>query len=92
MLLDERPQSAAAFRSYLHEHDARLRELRAFVPEVYVAVSLDTEQQRGRVRGADRIRRHVEGLFGVAGARSIAAAEIEALIVAEERTFQRVEA
>ena len=75
MLLDERPQSAAAFRSYLHEHDAHLRELRAFVPEVYLAVSLNTEHQAGIVRGADRIRRRVE-----------------ALIVAEERTFQRVEA
>jgi hypothetical protein len=91
-LLDERSQSAAAFRSYLHGHEAHLRELRSFVPEVYFAVSLGPERQRGVVRGADRIRRRVEGLFGVAGAVPIAAAEIEALVVAEERAFRRVEA
>ena len=39
-LLDERQQSPAAWRSYLNGHEAHLRELRSFTPEVYLAVSL----------------------------------------------------
>src|SRR3954462_9113288 len=62
-LLDERSQSAAAWRSYLNGHEAHLRELRSFTPEVYLAVSLPAE----RSTGIDRLRRRVEGLFGVAG-------------------------
>jgi hypothetical protein len=62
-LLDPRGQSAAAWRSYLRGHEAHLRELRAFVPEVYLAVSLNAERTTGIVRGADRIRRRVEALF-----------------------------
>src|SRR5215208_4254735 len=33
-LLDARSQSAAAWRSYLRGHEAHLRELRSFVPEL----------------------------------------------------------
>jgi hypothetical protein len=60
-LLDERGQSAAAWRSYLSGHEAHLRELRSFTPEVYLAVSLPSE----RTAGFDRVRRRLEGLFGV---------------------------
>src|SRR5215204_5353453 len=84
-LLDDREQSPAAWRSYLKGHEAHLRELRSFTPEVYLAVSLRTDRAAGVVRGADRIRRRVEALFGVQAAVPIAASEIEALIVAEER-------
>jgi hypothetical protein len=91
-LLDARSQSAAAWRSYLRGHEAHLRELRSFVPEVYLAVSLNAERTGGVVRGADRIRRRVEALFGVAASVPIAGSEIEALIVAEERAFRRTEA
>ena len=48
-----------------------------------------TDGSSGVVRGADRIRRRVEALFGVAAAVPIPVAEIEALIVAEERAFRR---
>ena len=67
-LLDDRGQSAAAWRSYLNGHEAHLRELRSFTPEVYLAVSLPAQRSagvdriapapggpvRGRASGADR--------------------------------------
>src|SRR3954452_14218399 len=34
-LLDPRSQSPAAWRTYLRAHEAHLRELRSFTPEVY---------------------------------------------------------
>src|SRR3954454_22570422 len=55
-LLDERGQSAAAWRSYLNGHEAHLRELRSFTPEVYLAVSLPAP----RSAGFDRMRRRLE--------------------------------
>src|SRR3954464_3617710 len=55
-LLDERGQSPAAWRSYLNGHEAHLRELRSFTPEVYLAISLPVE----RSSGIDRMRRRVE--------------------------------
>ena len=88
-LLDARHQSPAAWRSYLRGHEAHLRELRSFVPEVYLAVSLAAERPGGPLRGMDRVRRRVEELFGVAATPPIAASELEALIVAEERAFRR---
>src|SRR3954453_7896477 len=84
-LLDERQQSPAAWRSYLNGHEAHLRELRSFTPEVYLAVSLPAE----RSSGIDRMRRRVEGVFGVAHPVPIPASEIDALVVAEERAFRR---
>src|SRR3954468_19544356 len=86
-LLDDRGQSAAAYRSYLNGHEAHLRELRSFTPEVYLAVSLPAL----RSAGFDRLRRRVEGVFGVANPVPIAASEIDALVVAEERAFRRAE-
>jgi hypothetical protein len=95
-MLDARHQQPAAWRSYLRGHEAHLRELRCFTPEVYLAVSLATERSSGLgagvLSGMDRLRRRVEELFGVAGEIPIPASEIEALIVAEERAFRRVEA
>src|SRR3954454_20138539 len=79
-LLDERHQSAVAWRQYLKGHEAHLRELRAFVPEVYLAIALAGE----RSSGVARMRRRVEELFGVAGVVPIPAAELERLIVAED--------
>ena len=60
-------QSAAAWRSYLNGHEAHLRELRSFTPEVYLAVSL--AGARRLVRGVDRIRRRVEGAVRRRGVR-----------------------
>ena len=57
-LLDERRQSAAAWRSYLNGHEAHLRELRSFMPEVYLAVSLRRRSALGpRRRSAAPPRR-----------------------------------
>ena len=90
-LLDPRGQKPAAWRAFLHGHEAHLRRTRSFVPEVYLAVSLQPPGAQGLGRGMDRMRRRVEALFGVAGAAPIPAAEIEALIVAEEKAFRRAE-
>ena len=92
-MLDARNQDPEAWRSYLAGHEAHLRRLRSFVPEVYLAVSLELERPSqlgaGLLRGMDRARRRVEELLGVGGMPPIAAAEIEALIAAEERAFLR---
>ena len=88
-LLDDRGQSPAAYRSYLNGHEAHLRELRSFTPEVYLAVSLPAPRT---MSGLDRMRRRVEGLFGVEHPVPIPASEIDALVAAEERAFRRAEA
>ncbi len=94
-MLDARHQEPEAWRSYLAGHEAHLRRLRSFVPEVYLAVSLELERSSqlgaGLLRGVDRARRRVEELLGVAGMPPIPAAEIEALIAAEERAFRRAD-
>ena len=58
--------------SYLAGHEAHLRRLRSFVPEVYLAVSLEPERPSqlgaGLLRGLDRARRRVEELLGVGAA------------------------
>ena len=79
----------------LHGHEAQLRELRSFAPEVYLAVSLRRPSARwepGCCAAPIARAGGLEALFGVAAAAPIAGAEIEALIVAEERAFRRAEA
>jgi AAA domain-containing protein len=92
-LLDARHQDREAWHGYLRGHEQRLREMRSFSPEVYVAVSLRAARasslSTGVLRSADRARRRVEALLGVAGQPPIPAAELEELIVEEERTFGR---
>jgi hypothetical protein len=88
-LLDERGQSELVWRQYLKGHETHLRRLRSFVPEVYLAVSLAPPRGAGVAR---RMRRRVEDLFGVSRPLPIAATELEALIVAEERALRRAEA
>src|SRR3954468_18297803 len=82
-LLDARGQSPAAWRAYLYAHEEHLRELRSFTPEVYLAISLTSEQAPSLVRGSDRLRRRLEALFGVGADVPIPAAEIETLLEAE---------
>jgi hypothetical protein len=86
-LLDDREQSPTAWHSYLNGHEAHLKQLHSFTPEVYLAVALPGQ----RTAGFDRMRRRVEGLFGVAEPVPIPASEIDALVVAEERAFRRAE-
>src|SRR3954452_1586621 len=93
-LLDPSRQAPQPWQSYLEGHEAHLRTLRAFVPEVYVAIGLPPERPTqvaaGMVRGLDRARRRLEALFGVGGVPPIAVAELEALIAAEERAFRQI--
>jgi hypothetical protein len=91
-LLDDRGQSSVAWRHYLKGHETHLRQLRSFVPEVYLAVSLRAPGSSGVTRGLGHVRRRVEDLFGVSRTLPIAAAELEALIAAEERALRRAEA
>src|SRR4051812_49757801 len=84
-LLDERHQSAVAWRQYLKGHEAHLRELRSFVPEVYLAIALAGE----RSSGVARMRRRVEDLFGVAGGVPIPAGGLGGVIGAGGGAFRR---
>jgi AAA-like domain len=90
-LADERHADPAGWRRYLDGHEARLRELRSHVPEVYVAVSL-TEDGRGpsALHSFGRLRRRVEEVAGVSGPQPISGSELEALAAAEQRTFDRL--
>ncbi len=90
-LADERHADAEGWRRYLSGHEARLRELRSHVPEVYVAVSL-AEGGAGpsALRAFGRMRRRVEEAAGVGGPQPISGSELEALAAVEQRTFDRL--
>jgi hypothetical protein len=86
---DPRHVDAGGWRRYLEGHQERLAELDSHLPEIYVAVSLQ-EPAKGHLRSLDRARRRVEELAGVGSPRPIAGSELEALAVAEQRTFDRL--
>jgi hypothetical protein len=94
VLVDARHQSPDAWRSYLEGHEGHLRDLRSFAPEVYLAVQLRGERPAGfgsgMVGAADRARRRIEQLFGVAPTIPIPDAELDALVAEEERMLRRV--
>jgi hypothetical protein len=90
-LLDAEHGDPERWHRYLQGHEARLRQLASYVPEVYVAVSLaEAEGGPSALRSFGRVRRRVEELAGVGGPRPISGAELEALAVAEQRTFDRL--
>ncbi|HSC20436.1 MAG TPA: hypothetical protein VLC07_01795, partial [Solirubrobacterales bacterium] len=89
-LADERHANTSGWRRYLDGHEARLRELRSHVPEVYVAVSLSEDGGPGALRSLGRLRRRVEELAGVGAPQPISGSELEALAAAEQRTFDRL--
>lgn len=90
-LADERHADAEGWQRYLSGHEARLRELRSHVPEVYVAVSL-TERGAapGVLRSFGRVRRRAEELAGVGAPQPISGSELEAVAAVEQRTFDRL--
>jgi len=93
-LLDERYGARAGWTTFLEGHEEHLAERRAHLPELYLAVSLKAAPPAklgaSVMQGVDRARRRLEGLLGVAAREPIARAELERLLVAEERTMQRV--
>jgi hypothetical protein len=93
-LLDERHQDSAVWQLFLEGHRERLRELGSHVPEVYLAVSLQSSTPSGvgsgLVRGIDRARRRVEGLAGIGAPSPISGGELSELVAHEERVFERV--
>lgn len=93
-LLDDRHQSADAWRAFLAGHERRLHELGSHTPEVYLAVSLagnrSTGVGSGLVRSVDRVRRRVEELAGIGSASPIPAGELAELATREQRIYERV--
>ncbi len=90
-LFDAEHGDREGWRRYLEGHQARLRELESHSPEVYIAVSLAEEGSGpGVLRYFDRARRRLEELAGVGAPRPLSGAEMEALAVAEQRTFERL--
>jgi hypothetical protein len=91
-LCDPRHADREGWRRYLRAHEARLRGLASHVPEIYLAVSLRGGEAAGGsfVRSVDRARRRLEELAGVAGRKPLSGRELEALAVAEQRTFERL--
>ena len=93
-LLDERHQSAPAWQEFLEGHQQRLARMGSHVPEVYLAVALRSESPArlgaGFVRSVDRVRRRVEALAGVAAPAPIPRAQLEALVAAEQRSYERI--
>jgi hypothetical protein len=79
---------------FLEAHEAHLREAAPHLPELYLAVALQTPPPArlgaGLVRGVDQARRRLERAFGVAAPQPVSDAELERLAAAEERAFARV--
>lgn len=93
-LLDARHGDSEAWRRYLQGHTERLAGLASHTPELYLAVSLlgrdGRPPGRGLVGSVDWLRRRVEELTGVGGTRPLSGQDLEALAVAEQRTFERL--
>ena len=93
-LLDADHADRDAWLRYLRGHEEHLHLLNPHVPELYLAVSLGDLPSTGLsgafLRSSDRARRRIEGLFGVDGSAPIPHAELQSLILAEERVFGRV--
>jgi DNA helicase HerA-like ATPase len=93
-LLDAEHGDREAWLRYLRGHEEHLRLLSPHVPELYLSVSLGELPSAGLsgafLRSSDRARRRVEAMFGVDGPEPISHAELQRLIVAEERVFGRV--
>lgn len=92
-LADGRSADPAGLRRFQDGHERALASLDAYAPETYVAVAL-TERQDGAasgfLRSVDKARRRLEALAGVEAARPISGKELESLIGAERRMFDRL--
>lgn len=93
-LLDTRHQDRETWGAFLAGHHERLQGLRAHVPEVYIAVSLDERTPAGLgsglIRLSDRLRARVEGIRGERAHAPIPGARIEELSVAEQHVYERL--
>lgn len=86
---DPQHADAEGWRRYLDGQAARLAELDAHLPEMYVAVSLSAPP-KGRLGSLDRARRRLEEIAGVGAPRPISGAELESLRLAEQKAFDRL--
>jgi hypothetical protein len=93
-LVDWRYADPEGLHGYVEAHAVRLRGLESWLPEVYLAVSLSAAGGVGigseLVRSVDRARRRLEELAGVAAPQPISGRELEALAVAEQRSYERL--
>lgn len=93
-LLDGRHADRQAWRMYLDGQARHLEGMRAHLPEVYLAVSL-ADSAAGHfaqtiMRSLDRARRRLEDTAGVGTPSPLSGTELEALAIAEQRTFERL--
>jgi AAA-like domain len=86
---DWRYADPETWRRYLEGHSARLAELDSHLPEVYLAVSLG-DPIKGHLRTLDRARRRLEEVAGAGSPRPVSGAQLKALGVAEQSTFDRI--
>jgi hypothetical protein len=94
-LADSRTADAAGLARFADGHEARLVELDAHSAEVYIAVALSDREDgaaAGFLRSVDRARRRLEALAGVEAPRPISAKELESLVSAERRQYDRLSA
>jgi hypothetical protein len=92
-LTDPRVADIPGNEAYRAGHEKRLAQLDAHAPEVYIAVSLADRKDGpgvGFLRSFDRARRRLEALAGVASPRPISGKELQSLIGAERRLFDRL--
>ncbi len=94
-LLDERWQTPEVWEAWLEGHMHRLQGLKAYVPEVYVGVSLDQQRQStgalsGAGAGMDRAMRRIQELLGVAKDQPVRRTELLALERSEQEAYDRM--
>ncbi|MBA2523056.1 MAG: ATP-binding protein, partial [Solirubrobacterales bacterium] len=93
-LVDARHQDEESWERWLEGHTDHLRQLRPHSPEVYVAISLQGDGNKGSGGGAgpsfDRIRRRAEDLLGVSRPQPVGDRELAALAEAELEVFNRL--
>lgn len=96
-LLDARHGDRERWESFLAGHERRLAGLGSHLPEVYLAVSLDSERRpsglgAGLIRASDRLSDTVRTSVGVQRRRAISASRIGELAAGEQRLFERLTA
>jgi AAA domain-containing protein len=94
-LLDDRHAAPERWLTFLEGHVRRLQELQSHLPEVYVAVSLDSQRRpsglgAGLIRFSDRTAEQIRTLVHVGGRSPIAAQHLSELAGGEQRVFERL--
>lgn len=94
-LLDERHADPQRWQAFVQTHERCLQELQSHLPEVYVAVSLDSDRHpsglgAGLIRFSDRTVQRARMLVGLNRRSPITARRMTELVAGEQRTFERL--